>query len=140
VYVHLHVRISGMADERAPRAGGRKRGSRLPRAVRTEAAVAAAAPELTRRQLEYWVEMGWVVPDELPRYLRDARGHPRSFSERELKILGVMYRLTVAGFPARNAAWIAREAVMQAERREPGALASSEQVRLVPGIRVVIDI
>jgi hypothetical protein len=46
----------------------------------------------------------------------------------------------VAGFPARNAAWIAREAVMQAERREPGALASSEQVRLVPGIRVVIDI
>jgi hypothetical protein len=99
--------------------------------MRTNEQVSAAAPELTRRQLEYWVEMGWVVPDG-----EQARGHPREFSETELKVLATMYRLAAAGFPARNAAWIARKAVTSA-----GKLGSATVlVDLVPGVRVEVEI
>ena len=108
----------------------RRPGSRLPATVRTGAQVAAAAPELTRRQLEYWVEMGWVFPDGT-----QARGHPREFSPRELRILGLMYSLTVAGFPARSAAWIARQALSR-----PAPDGGPARVELVPGIAVVIDV
>lgn len=108
----------------------RRPGSHLPGTVRTSAAVAAAAPELTRRQLEYWVEMGWVVSQTEP-----ARGRPRTFSDSELKVLGLMYKLCVAGFPARNAAWIARKAVERHERL-PGAMT---RVELVPGVVIEIS-
>lgn len=111
----------------------RREGSRLPQTVRTSAEVAEVVPELTRRQLEYWVEMGWVRSAEPP-----SRGHPRTFSDTEKRILGTMYRLVEAGFPARNAAWIAREAVKLAERHPESAVV---RVRAAAGVWVeIIDL
>ena len=56
-----------------------------------------AALGVSRRQLEYWVEMGWVRPAEAK-----ISGHPRSFSDAERKVLGLLVRLTAAGLPARG--------------------------------------
>lgn len=61
----------------------------------------------TRRQLEYWVEKGWVRPDAHAA----ERGRPRIFSGREMTVLSAMVRLVAAGFPAAKAAVIARKAV-----------------------------
>ena len=75
-------------------------------AARTRAQVAALVPWLTPRQLEYWVEKGWIIASGPP-----AQGHPRSFSAPEYKVLRTMARLVRAGFPAPVAAQAARRAV-----------------------------
>lgn len=94
------------------------------------AAVAGLVPDLTRRQLEYWTEQGWVVPDE------PGKGRPRTFSAAERMVLVLMYRLTVAGFPARTAAHVARAAVTQAGQLR----AATVRVDLVPGVTVEVEV
>jgi hypothetical protein len=89
----------------------RRKGSRLPAAEKTRAAVAAAG--ITGRQLEYWVEKGWIAPDGPA-----VQGHPRSFSGAECAVMRTMARLTRAGFPAPAAAQIARRAVAAARGGE----------------------
>jgi len=68
--------------------------------------VAALVPWLTPRQLEYWIERGWIIPADPA-----VQGHPRSFGAAELKVLKTMARLVRAGIPPRPAAQIARRAV-----------------------------
>ena len=91
----------------------RRAGFRVPAAARTSAEVAALVPWLTPRQMEYWVEKGWVIPDGPP-----AQGRPRAFSETEKKVLRTMARLVRAGFPAAVAAQAARRAVTVADGGE----------------------
>lgn len=84
----------------------------LPQTRQTAAAVAALG--VTRRQLDYWLEMGWIRSADPP-----SAGHPRSFTATEKRVLSLMARLTAAGLPARKAAPLARGAVEKAE--EAGA-------------------
>lgn len=86
------------------RPAGRRKGSHLEQAEKTRAEVAALG--LTLRQVEYWTEKGWIIPDGNP-----AQGRPRVFSAPEMKVLRTMARLAHAGFPARVAAQVARRAV-----------------------------
>jgi DNA-binding transcriptional MerR regulator len=85
----------------------RRPGSHLPATEKTRAALAALG--LTVRQLEYWIDRGWIVADGRP-----AQGRPREFSASERRVLAVMARLTRAGFPAATAARVARKAVSAA--------------------------
>jgi DNA-binding transcriptional MerR regulator len=96
----------------------------------TAARVREAVPWLTRRQLEYWVEKGFVVPAGPP-----SRGHPRVFSGAELRVLAVMGRLAAAGLPAELAARAARAAAELAA--EAGA--DRAAVRLGDGIFLEIS-
>lgn len=84
----------------------RRPGSHLRQQEQTAAEVRALAPWLTPRQLEYWTEKGWIIPEEPP-----AQGRPRAFSAAEKKVLRTMARLVRAGFPAAMAAQVARRAV-----------------------------
>lgn len=82
-------------------------------ARRAREELAALVPWLTSRQLEYWIERGWIIPDG-----RSVQGHPREFSAAEKKVLRTMARLVRAGFPAAVAAQVARRAVTVAEDGE----------------------
>ncbi len=88
----------------------RRKGSQLAQARKTRAElfdpVTGLVPWLAPRQLEYWIEQGWIIPDGNP-----AQGRPRVFSDAEKKVLRTMARLVRAGFPAASAAVIARRAV-----------------------------
>ncbi len=97
------------------RTGGRRRGSHLEQAARTRAELAEAVPQVTQRQLEYWVAKGWIIPDGPA-----VQGHPRSFSEPEKQVLKVLARLTAAGFGGALAAQVARRAVTAAGSAVPG--------------------
>ena len=99
----------------------------LPATKKTAAAVAGLG--VTRRQLDYWVEMGWIVSADPP-----SAGHPRTFTAAEKKVLALMVRLTAAGLPARQAAPLARAAVSRAE--EAGA--SRVAVGLGPGLVLTV--
>lgn len=110
--------------------GGARRSGPLPATASTARQVASAAPGLTARQLEYWVSSGWVVPAG-----RRASGHPREFSEAELAVIAVMWRLSAAGFPATLAARIARAAVEDPASRQPSGAC---RVRAGDGIYVTI--
>ena len=85
---------------------------------------------VSRRQLEYWVEMGWVSSADPP-----SQGHPRVFSDTEKRVLALMVRLTAAGLPARKAAPLARQAVTAAEEYDAG---SPPVVALGPGLLLEI--
>ena len=87
----------------------RRTGTRRPAAARTAAELAALVPWLTPRQLEYWIEQGWIIAT--PAAGPPAQGRPREFSAAEYRVLRTMARLVRAGFPARVAAQVARRAV-----------------------------
>ncbi len=63
---------------------------------------------LTYRQLDYWVRKGYLKPDH-PEWAR--QGTPREWSEREIEVARIMYRLTSAGLSVPVAAEVARGAV-----------------------------
>jgi hypothetical protein len=88
---------------------GRRKGSRHPVTEATAAQVRDLVPWLTRRQLEYWVEKRFIFPAGEP-----ARGHPRTFTDTEKRVLKTMARLVKAGLPAGLAAEAARAAVLMA--------------------------
>jgi hypothetical protein len=114
------------------RTGGRRRGSHLEQTDRTRAELAALVPQVTYRQLEYWVAKGWIVPDG-----PQAQGHPRAFSDSEYRVLAVMARLVKAGLPGVLAARVARQAVQDAE---PDAdRRNVSWVRLGDGIYLTVD-
>lgn len=73
--------------------------------------VTGLVPWVTPRQVEYWIERGWIIPADPP-----SQGHPRVFSATEKRVLAVLARLVRAGLPAALAARVAREAVAQAQR------------------------
>lgn len=102
----------------------------LPVTRRTRAG--AAALGVTRRQLEYWVEMGWIRSADPP-----SRGHPRTFTATEKKVLALMARLTAAGIPARVAAGPAREAVAEAAVRGTGTASVALASGLVLTVRYI---
>ena len=104
------------------------RAGALPVTRRTAAEVAGLG--VTRRQLDYWLEMGWVFSCDPP-----ARGHPRTFTPAEKRVLALMVRLTAAGLPARAAAPLARAAVARA--RDEGA--SRAAVGLAPGLVLTVS-
>ena len=85
---------------------------------------------VSRRQLEYWVEMGWVTSADPP-----SQGHPRTFTEAEKRVLALMVRLTAAGLPARKASRLARQAATAAEEYDAG---SPPVVALGPGLLLEI--
>jgi DNA-binding transcriptional MerR regulator len=87
----------------------RRAGTQLTAAKKTRKDMEALG--VSRRQLEYWVEMGWVSSADPP-----SQGHPRTFSGTEKRVLALMARLTAAGLPARRAAPAARQAVEQASQ------------------------
>ncbi len=117
----MHVRITGVENQ------ARRAGTQLPQTRKIRQDMAALG--VSRRQLEYWVEMGWVRPAEAR-----ISGHPRSFSDAERKVLALLVRLTAAGLPARVAAPVARGAVAAAEA-DPG---EDAEVELAPGLYLTV--
>lgn len=122
--VRLPCAVRGCGMSRVP-------GSRLRQAERTEQEVRRVAPGLTSRQLEYWVTKGFVAADGPA-----VQGRPRSFSDAELAVISVMYRLVSAGIPARLAAQAARRAVDQ--DRQPHPPGAPAHVRLGDGVYLTI--
>ena len=114
-----------MTDTRAAQipAAARRAGSRLPQTRKNRRDMEALG--VSRRQLEYWVEMGWVSSADPP-----SQGHPRIFSDTEKRVLALMVRLTAAGLPARKAAALARQAVTAVEEWD----GSPPVVALGPGL------
>lgn len=73
--------------------------------------VTGLVPWVTPRQLEYWVERGWIISAGPP-----SQGRPRVFSATEKRVLAVLARLVRAGFGAQQAAGLARTAVTISEQ------------------------
>lgn len=106
-----------MTDHRAaqtPAANTRRAGSQLPQTKKNRKDMEALG--VSRRQLEYWVEMGWVSSADPP-----SQGHPRVFTDTEKRVLALMVRLTAAGLPARRASRLARQAVTAGQEYDLGA-------------------
>ena len=117
-----------MTDHRAaqaPAANTRRAGSQLPQTKKNRKDMEALG--VSRRQLEYWVEMGWVSSADPP-----SQGHPRVFTDTEKRVLALMVRLTAAGLPARRASRLARQAVTVL------APAGVAQVMLGPGLTLTV--
>ena len=89
------------------------RAGSLPVTRQTAAEVAGLG--VTRRQLDYWVEMGWIRSADPP-----SAGHPRSFTAAEKRVLSLMVRLRATGLPARVAGPLARAALEKAEESGGG--------------------
>lgn len=111
----------------------RRTGSRLPVAERTAAEIRELAPWVKPRQVEYWVDKGYIVPEGPP-----VQGHPRVFSDREKRVLRLLARLTRARIPARMAADAARTAVVIAEEADLAPGAGAVRVPLGDGIYLTI--